>query len=185
MNAGDIYTVAGDGVTGFSGDGDPATGAALYYPGAVTVDRAGNLLIADTFNSRVRLLAFGSCSSDCPYGLAAMKAADIYTIAGNGTHGFTRDGDPATSSELYYPVGIAVDGAGNLLIADTGNDRVRLVAAAACAGDCPYGLRSMARGDIYTIAGGGNAGFSGDGGPAAGAALRNLGRSCSTAPATC
>jgi hypothetical protein len=98
----------------------------------VTVDRSGDLLIADTYNGRVRLVADSSCSSDCPYGLATMTAGDIYTIAGDGTPGYGGyggDGGPATSAQLDSPGGMAVDAGGDLLIADTDNDRVREITA--------------------------------------------------------
>jgi trimeric autotransporter adhesin len=157
MTAGDIYTVAGDGTAGFSGDGGPATSAEFNLPQGVAVDGAGNLLIADTDNNRVRVVA---AATGTFYG-RAMTAGDIYTVAGGGTDGLG-DGGPATSAELAGPRGVAADGAGNLLIADTGNNRVRVVAAAT---GTFYG-RAMTAGDIYTVAGDGKAGFSGDSGPA-------------------
>ena len=79
---------------------------------------SGNLVIADTFNQRVRVVA---ASTGTFYG-RAMTAGDIYTVAGDGTEGFSGDGGPATSAELYAPAGVAVDGAGNLVIADTDNE---------------------------------------------------------------
>jgi trimeric autotransporter adhesin len=163
MTAGDIYTVAGDGTKGFSGDGGPATAAELNEPGNVTVDAAGNLVIGDSGNDRVRVVA---AKTGMFYG-QAMTAGDIYTVAGDGTAGFSGDGGPATSAELYFPRGVAVDAAGNLLIADEGNARVRVVAAST---GTFYG-QAMTAGDIYTIAGTGKAGFSGDGGPATSADL--------------
>ena len=163
MTAGDIYTVAGDGKAGFSGDGGPATSAELDYPDGVAVDGAGNLVIADTGNNRVRVVA---ASTGTFYG-QAMTAGDIYTVAGDGTAGFSGDGGPATSAELNDPAGVAVDGAGNLVIADTSNNRVRVVAAST---GTFYG-QAMTAGDIYTVAGDGTGGFSGDGGPATSAEL--------------
>jgi len=163
MTAGDIYTVAGTGKRAFAGDGGPATSAALRSPYGIATDSAGDLVIADTFNSRARMVAghtgtfFGQ----------AMTAGDIYTIAGNGKVGFTGDGGPATSAKLGKPEGTAVDGAGNLVIADTNNSRIRVVAAAS---GTFYG-QAMTAGDIYTVAGTGSAGFSGDGGPATSAEL--------------
>ncbi len=123
MTAGDIYTVAGTGTFGFSGDGGPATGAELAQPFGVTVDAAGNLVIADTDNSRIRVVA---ASTGTYYG-QAITAGDIGTVAGNGGTGFSGDGGPATSASLSDPTGVAVDAAGNLLIADTSNDRIRMV----------------------------------------------------------
>ncbi len=83
MTGGDIYTVAGDGTPGFSGDGGPATSAELSGPGGVAVDAAGNLLIADTENNRVRVVAH---TTGTFYG-QAMTGGDIYTVAGDGTRG--------------------------------------------------------------------------------------------------
>ena len=124
MTGGDIYTVAGDGTGGFSGDGGPATKAELGA-GGVAVDAAGNLLIADTYNQRIRVVA---ARTGTFYG-RAMTGGDIYTIAGDGTFGFSGDGGPATAAELRSPGGVATDGHGNLLIADTGSNRIRTVAA--------------------------------------------------------
>jgi hypothetical protein len=165
MTAGDIYTVAGDGTRGFSGDRGPATAAHLKDPGSVALDGAGNLVIADTVNNRIRVVA---ASSGTFYGVA-MTAGDIYTVAGDGIGTYSGDGGPATKAELDQPRGVAVDGAGNLVIADAANDRVRVVAAAS---GTFYGV-AMAAGDIYTVAGNGNQGFTGDGGPATGAELDN------------
>jgi hypothetical protein len=166
MTAGDIYTVAGDGTEGFSGDGGPATSAELAGPLRVAVGTGGNLLIADVDNERVRVVAAATGSF---YG-QAMTAGDIYTVAGAGSRGFSGDGGPATSAELDFPAGLAVDGAGNLVIGDTGNERVRVVAAAT---GSFYG-QAMTAGDIYTVAGDGTEGFSGDGGPATAAELGNM-----------
>ena len=163
MTAGDIYTIAGNGTAGFSGDGGPAVGAELNAPNGVSVDAAGNVVIADQGNSRVRVVA---ASNGTFYG-QAMTAGDIYTIAGTGTAGFSGDGGPAVGAELDVPGGVTLDAAGNVVIADQGNSRVRVVAASS---GTFYG-QAMTAGDIYTIAGTGTAGFSGDGGPAIGAEL--------------
>ena len=130
-----ITTVAGDGVPGFSGDGGPAVSAHLNYPAGVAVDQAGNLFIADVANNRARKVA--------PSGI-------ITTVAGSGIYGFS--GGPATGAGLYQPLGVAVDGAGNLFIADAYNFRVRIVSS---------------EGIITSVAGNGTRGFSTDGGPAA------------------
>jgi DNA-binding beta-propeller fold protein YncE len=124
MTAGHIYTVAGDGTAGFSGDGGPATSAELNFPAGTAVDAAGNLLIADAFNGRLRVVA---ARTGTFYG-KAMTAGHIYTVAGDGTAGFSGDGGPATSAELG-PFGVAVDAAGNLLIDDASNNRIRKVAS--------------------------------------------------------
>ncbi len=163
MTAGDIYTVAGSGTGGQSGDGGPATSAGLNYPQGVAVDGSGNLVIADADNNRVRVVAD---STGTFYGVA-MTAGDIYTVAGSGTGGSSGDGDPATSAELNYPSRVAVDGSGNLVIADTDNNRVRVVANST---GTFYGI-AMTAGDIYTVAGNGTGGYSGDGGPATSAEL--------------
>lgn len=138
-----ITTVAGNGVGGFSGDGGPAPSANLLGPSGVAVDSAGNLFIADTYNQRIRRV-------DAATGV-------ITTVAGNGVAGFSGDGVAATTTNLSYPFGVAVDGAGNLFIGDTINSRVRRVDALT--------------GVITTVAGNGTYGFSGDGGAATGANL--------------
>jgi sugar lactone lactonase YvrE len=143
-STGVLSVVAGNGTSGFSGDGGPATSASLNHPYGVAVDAAGNLLIADTFNNRIRRV-------DGTTGI-------ITTVAGNGTYGFSGDGGAATSASLSSPVGVAVDAAGNLLVADIGNNRIRRV-------DGTTGI-------ITTVAGNGTSGFSGDGGPATSASLR-------------
>jgi trimeric autotransporter adhesin len=163
MTTGDIYTIAGNGKRAFSGEGGPAVKAQLYIPGGVALDGAGNLVVADTGNNRIRVSVAGTGTF---YG-QAMTAGDIYTIAGNGTGGFSGDGGPAAAAELSHPQAVAVDGAGNVLVADSGNNRIRVVAART---GTFYG-RAMTAGDIYTIAGNGTGGFSGDGGPATAAAL--------------
>ena len=114
-----ISTVAGSGILGYSGDGGPATAAALSQPTGVTVDAAGNLYIADLGNNRIRKVN--------PFG---MISGTITTVAGYGVTGYSGDGGPATSGSLTAPCGVAVDAAGNLYIADTGNDRIRTLWAA-------------------------------------------------------
>jgi trimeric autotransporter adhesin len=139
-----ITTIAGGTYSSTGGgDGGLATGASLNTPQGATYDNAGNLYISDGGAGVVRKVA--------PNGI-------ITTFAGNGTSGFGGDGGPATSAQLFNPTGIAVDGAGNVYICDTGNDRIRKIDAAT--------------GTINTIAGiGGNGGFSGDNGPATAAQL--------------
>jgi len=135
--AGTITTVAGTGQYGFSGDGGPATQARLNIPFSVVVDATGNLFIADGENNRVRKVS--------PSGM-------ISTVAGTGQAGFSGDGGPATQARLNFPIGgLALDKAGNLFISDGANNRVRKVS--------PEGI-------ITTVAGTGQIGFSGDGGPA-------------------
>ena len=163
MTAGDIYTIAGDGHQGYSGDGGPATGAELGFPTGAAVDGAGNVLISDFNNNAVRVVA---ASTGTFYG-RAMTAGDIYTLAGDGHPGFAGDGGPAAGSQLDDPNAVAVDSAGNVVIADAGNNRLRVVAAST---GTFYGV-PMAAGDIYTVAGTGAAGLSGDDGQGTSAEL--------------
>lgn len=107
-----ISTVAGDGTFGYSGDGGPAALAQLNRPSGVAVDDAGDLYISDAGNHRIRLLNAGGV---------------ISTVAGDGTSGFSGDGGPATSGQLNFPRGLAIDAAGDLLIADYSNHRIRKV----------------------------------------------------------
>jgi trimeric autotransporter adhesin len=158
MTAGQLYRVAGNGTGGFSGDGGPATSAMLSSPGAVAAGSAGDLVIADTGDNRVRMVA---ARTGTFYG-QPMIAGDIYTIAGDGTGGFSGDGGPATAAGLSRPDSVTMDSSGNVAIADTSNNRIRVVAART---GTFYG-QPMIAGDIYTIAGDGTGGFSGDGGPA-------------------
>jgi uncharacterized protein (TIGR03437 family) len=138
---GTITTVAGNGVTGFSGDGGPATGASLAFPLGMAMDSGGNLYVADGNNNRVRRIS---------------PAGVITTVAGDGVGHFAGDQGPASSASLDVPEDLAFDGAGNLFIADAGNNRVRKVDSS---------------GLISTLAGTGENGFSGDGGPATAAML--------------
>jgi trimeric autotransporter adhesin len=165
MTAGDIYTVAGDGTAGFSGDGGPATAAELDLPNGVALDGSGNLVIADTSNNWVRVVAEKTGTF---YG-KAMTAGHIYAVAGDSQFGYSGDGGPATAAALNAPFDVAVDGPGNLVIADTFNSRIRVVAAHA---GTFYG-KTMTAGDIYTVAGNGAIGYSGDGGPGVKAELNN------------
>ena len=158
MTAGNIYTIAGKGGGGFSGDGGPAVKARLHRPTGAALDAAGNVLISDSFNERIRVLA---AQTGRFYG-RAMTAGNIYTIAGKGTQGFSGDGGPATAAGLYKPLRVTVDAAGNLVLCDERDNRIRVVAAKT---GTFYG-RAMTAGDIYTIAGTGKRGTSGDGGRA-------------------
>jgi len=277
-----IYTVAGTGVQGFRGDDGPAIRARLCWPGAVAVDHAGNILVGDECNLRIRVIAnrtgtfYGQrmtagdiytiagpgtaapwasgipaiTAGSSPSGLAVdrngnvivangvrvkviaertgtfygihMKAGYLYIlkhggpsntaqdvaidhagnlvvvsggysqigviavragtfygikmyphhfypVAGNGTSGFSGDGGRAMKAELNAPDGVAVDAAGNLLIADSGNNRVRVVAERS---GTFYGVK-MKAGHIYTVAGNGKAGYSGYGGRATSAELND------------
>ena len=136
--SGIITTVVGTGQRGFSGDGGPSTQASLKDPaGTLAADGLGNLYFSDTGNHRVRRIN---------------SLGIISTVAGSSTGGFGGDGGPATSGFLRLPVGVAVDTAGALYIADSGNNRIRRVAP---------------DGTISTVVGGGmnnpdDAGFSTD-----------------------
>jgi hypothetical protein len=158
MNAGDIYTIAGNGFAGYSGDGGAATQAEMRYPSAVAVDSYGNYVIAEPYDSAIRVTAN---STGTFYGVA-MTAGDVYTVAGDGAPGYSGDGGPATEAALDLPFGVGMDGSGNIIIADTGNQRLRVIAKST---GTFYG-QAMTAGDIYTIAGDGTIGGSGDGGPA-------------------
>lgn len=200
--AGIIQTIAGTGTAGFAGDGGLATAAQLRSPAGVAVDSSGNVLIADQINSRVRKIdattgiistiagtaAGAGFSGDggpstaarvnLPLGVAIDASDNIYiadtfnrrirkidaisgtiqTIAGNGTQGSSGNGGPATAAQLVVPLSVAVDRSGNVYIADSEDQRVRKVDS---------------RGTIVNFAGTGNAGYSGEGGPATVAQLTN------------
>lgn len=108
-----ISTVAGNGAATFSGDGGPATDAALWDASAVAVDTNGNLFISDYYNSRIRKVS--------------STTGIITTITGNGVSDFCCDCGMATAAEIYYPQGVAADRKGNVYIADYGNHRVRII----------------------------------------------------------
>ena len=163
MTAGDIYTVAGTGTTGSTGNGGRAVLAELDQPDGLAIDSHGNLVVADLANNQIRVVA----ATDGTFYGVHMTAGDIYRVVGTGRAGYGGDGGPATASELDRPAGVAVDGRGDLFVADTGNSRVRVVAAST---GSVLG-RSVRSGDITTVAGTGTAGFSGDGGPAGHASL--------------
>jgi sugar lactone lactonase YvrE len=141
-STGIIATIAGNGTSGYSGDGGPATSAEINCMG-IAVDAAGNLYLADFNNQRVRKVS-------------ALTGV-ITTLAGNGTGAYSGDGAAATSASLHGPRAVALDAAGNIYIADQFNNAIRMVTAAT--------------GIISTIAGTGSFGYSGDGGPASSARL--------------
>ena len=138
--AGTITTLAGSGMQGFAGDGGPATAALLDTPTSIAVDAGNNIYIADSHNQRVRMVN---------------AQGVIGTVAGNGSAGYSGDGGPATSASLFQPEAVAVDAAGNLYIADTGN----------------YRIRKISNGIIATVAGDGEQIYSGDGAAAGSAGL--------------
>ena len=158
MTAGHIYTLAGSGTCAYSGDGGPPVAAALCLPNGVMVDASGNVVIADSGNSVIRVVAAHKGKFyDVP-----MNAGDIYTVAGNGNCGYSGDDKRAIRATLCSPLGLAVDGSGNLLVSDSVNNAVRILAVST---GTFYG-RHMTSGDIYTLAGDGTPGYSGDGGSA-------------------
>ena len=136
-----ITTFAGNGIAGYLGDGAAAASAELYLPSSVAVDGNGNVYIADEDNNCIRKVT---------------KSGIISTIAGNGKDRYGGDGGAATAAELNHPEGVAVDGNGNIYIADTHNDLIRKVDA---------------NGTITTFAGNHAPGYGGDGGPATNAML--------------
>ena len=199
-STGVVDTIAGGGKD--QGDNGPATSALLETPRGIAVDAAGTLYVADSVNDRVRKIARSGVITTaagvnrgftppcpyvwgplelsplrCPVGVALDAAGNLYVadtgnhwirkvspqgeianIAGTGTPGsFWGDGGRAEDAAMSYPLGVAVDAASNLYIADTGNSRVRKVS--------PEGI-------ITTVAGNGTSGYSGDGGTAIGAQLR-------------
>ncbi len=112
----DLTTIAGNGgASSPLGDGGPATQTALQACG-IAVDHAGNVVLADTGTRRIPVVATRPGTF---YG-QAMTAGDIYTVAGDGADAFGRSGVPATQTSLWRPGAVAVDRAGNLLIADSG-----------------------------------------------------------------
>lgn len=138
-----INTFAGNGASGYSGDGGPATSAELTTPNKVAVDFAGNVYVADIGSHTVRKID---------------ATGKITTFAGNGTSGFSGDNGPAIAAQLTTPIGLAVDAAGNVYISDEDNQRIRKVDTS---------------GVITTFAGNGTPGFAGDGGVATSAEFNN------------
>jgi hypothetical protein len=147
---GDISTVAGTGVCYYDGDGGPATSSELNNPSGVAVDESGNIFIADTNNCLVREVS--------------VKTGNISTLAGTPPDqdgilrcGYAGDGGLATNAKVWFPNDVAVDGSGNVFIADTSSCAIRVVSAST--------------GIISTVAGTGSCGYSGDGGLATGAQI--------------
>jgi sugar lactone lactonase YvrE len=148
-SSGVITTFAGNGVAGFSGDGTPATAASLRNPFGLTFDAAGNLYIADASNHRIRRVTPGGT---------------ISTVVGTGVAGWDGDEAPATVARINFPTDTAFDATGRMYIADSGNSVVRMVNLA--------GFTDTVAGQA-TFIGGGQPGYSGDGGPAVDAFLSN------------
>ena len=140
---GNIYTVAGDGEPGYRGDSAPASQSRLNRPRAAAFDREGNLYVADSFNHRIRKIGANGM---------------VITVAGSGVRGYYGDGGRAAEAQLNAPQGVAVDLAGQIYIADSGNHAIRRVS--------PEGILS-------TVAGTGVRGYAGDGVNATLAALNS------------
>jgi Domain of unknown function (DUF6531)/NHL repeat len=155
---GDIYTA--DGMRTNTGDGLVPASSPMAAPGSV-IQNGGNTYISDTFGNRIQEIAG---TSGTQWG-QTMTAGEVYTIAGSqtGKSGVASNGTPAASALLNAPEGLAFDSAGNLFIADSGNNRILEIPVSS---GTQFGL-SMTAGDVYSIAGHSNsAGHSGDAGPA-------------------
>ena len=162
MTAGDMYVILGTGARTCSTTGVPATSTALYDPRGLAIDSTGDLFVADGGNNRVLEVA---STKHTQWG-QSLLANDAYTVAGssNCVAGDSPNGTAGTSSGLNTPNAVSIDPGGDLEVADTGNNRVVELAAAA---GTHWGLTMKAK-DTYTIAGsvGGTAGSTGDGGSA-------------------
>ncbi|MBU6429228.1 MAG: hypothetical protein KGR26_09480, partial [Cyanobacteria bacterium REEB65] len=143
VQSGTLSTIAGNGTGGFSGDGGAASSAELNQPGGVAIDDAGRVYVSDSANARIRTIVAGT----------------IATLAGNGTTGYAGDDGLASLAEFDDPQGLAVDASGDVYIADTGNNCVRMLA------------QTQLGTIVTTIAGTASAGFAGDGGAATKALL--------------
>lgn len=177
--AGVITTVAGTGLPGYSGDGGLATAAQLNHPSGVSVDAAGNVFVADDLNARIRRVATNGT---------------ITTFAGTGQQGLGGDGGPANAAQLFRPRSVAVNSAGDVFIAEAGNQRVRKVTAGVITtifigsvtsvglgsngnvlvleGNTQHRVLEVSpAGAVTPLVGTGIAGYSGDGGPATAARI--------------
>jgi uncharacterized protein (TIGR03437 family) len=143
-SASEITTIVGSGVKGFAGDGGTATMASINFPYGLATDSVGNIYFADNGNARIRKVT--------PQGI-------ITTVAGTGQPGYSGDGGPAVSAQISFANGLAVDSTGDVYIADGNNARVRKITT---------------DGMITTVAGNGQIGYSGDGGPAVAARLGSV-----------
>jgi predicted nucleotidyltransferase len=154
MTADYIYTIAGNGTPGYLADNVAATSTQIYNPSGLSVDAGGNVLFADSSNSRIRFVP----KTGGTYFGQTMTANYIYTIAGNGTEGYLADNVAATSTQINKPHGLSVDAGGNIFIADTTNHRIRFVPKT---GGTYFG-QTMTANYIYTIAGNGSGGYLAD-----------------------
>jgi len=197
-----ITTVAGTGISGYSGDNGPATSAELNFNYRVYVASNGDVYIADTYNHCIRRVDFStqiittvagtgnpgyigdngpatSAELNTPFGVSVASNGDLYiadginfvirrvdfltgiitTVAGTGINAYSGDNGPATSAELKLPTDVSVASNGDLYIPDLNSNVIRRV--------------DFSTGIITTVAGTGNAGYSGDNGPATSAELQN------------
>lgn len=145
FSTGKVTVIAGTGEVGFSGDGGQAAAAKLANPTGLALDGKGNIYISDTGNERIRKVN--------------LSTGIITTIAGTGETGFVGEGTDATKAQLANPLGLAIDNAGDLFMVDRGNNMIRKI--------------DMSSGTISTVAGTGEAGYSGDGELAKNAQLAN------------
>jgi sugar lactone lactonase YvrE len=193
-----VHAIAGRPVAygyGYSGDGGPATDALLCQPWDVALDRAGNVFIADTNNNRIRRVDAQTGIITTVVGSGPVNGFEHYEQDGHGS--FSGDGGPALQACLNTPYGVAVDSAGNLFIADSGNRRIRKVDSngiittfavnyyvTKLVFDNAGNLYGATNGGIYRFdstgasfrLGGFGEGFSGDGGPAVQARMRAFGQ---------
>jgi hypothetical protein len=141
-----VSVVAGTAQAGFGGDGGPATAGRLDQPTGVAVDRSGNLLIADTANCRIRLVPAASGEA---FGQRVVRG-HIYTVAGTGVCGSAGQGGSLGRAELFDPVAVATDPAGDLFVADAGDQSILLAPSVS---GTYYGA-AVGGGDIGVIVGG-------------------------------
>lgn len=144
--SGAVANVAGTGTAGDGGDGGVASSAQLHEPMGVAVDHGGDVFIADTANCKVRVVPAANGSV---LGHAVVRD-HIYTVAGSGVCGSAGQGGPIGGAQLYDPVAVAVDFAGDLLVADRGDQSVLLATAS---GGTYYGT-AVAADDIGVVVGG-------------------------------
>jgi trimeric autotransporter adhesin len=141
-STGILTVVAGNGNYGYSGDGGPAVNASLSWLFGMTLDVQGNIYVSDVANCAIREITAATGIITSLVGTPSN---------GSGTCGFAGDGGPASAALVNGPFGVYVDSSGNVLFADSNNERIRMIAS---------------NGNIYTVAGNGKYGYSGDGGPA-------------------
>lgn len=159
LTPGNILPFAGvKTLDGYPTNNIPATKANLKQPAGVVLDGAGNVYLADSAHNEIRMVCF-STTSPTIAGVQCPAAGDIVDVAGTGAMGYSGDSHSSLTATMNAPAGLSLDGAGNLYIADSGNNVIRMINAAT--------------GIITTVVGDGTLGYSGDGGPATAAELNN------------